>query len=691
MSFLTLCCIPIACGAREIIDICKDWEFLRGPLDTCAETWERVNIPHTWNAEDMQLRVNDFYAGEGWYRKTIFIPESAAGKRLYLRFEGVGSCAEVYVNDKLIGTHKGAYSAFVCEMTGVVISGKENEIRIKADNSPRPDVIPVNNNLFAVYGGIYRPVSLIITEENCIVVSDFASSGVYISQENVTDKSADITIKTKLDNGGKRPSELILENSIRDSKDNLICKERIRISLTPQGTQTFVSRFKIKHPHLWQGRQDPYLYKVVSTLLDLNGNTVDSVIQPLGIRKYEIKAGDGFYLNGKKYPMYGVTRHQDWYGIGSALERKHHDADLDAIMEIGATTIRLAHYQQSDYIYSRCDTLGLIVWAEIPLVNKITGQEWENAHQQMKELVRQCYNHPCIYVWGIHNEVYHPHEYTSALTRSLHDLCKTEDPYRYTSSVNGYGRADHPVNLNADIQGMNRYYGWYEKRLGDFLQWVEGLEKEYPWMKLMLTEYGADANIAHQTELVGDALNWGEPFYPETFQTLTHETHWSMIEQHPYIIASYLWNMFDFAVPVWERGGIPARNMKGLITFDRNIRKDSFYWYKANWSKSPVLYITQRRNIDREKKTTSITIYSNVGTPEITLNGRNLPGLHKGLTDVHFIIDNVILDEGENIITATVTYGDEKLQDTIKWIFNEEKSRNSAYAGRNIEHGGWIN
>lgn len=208
-----------------------------------------------------------------------------------------------------------------------------------------------------------------------------------------------------------------------------------------------------------------------------NGRVLDEVVQPLGLRKYEVVAGKGFFLNGKKYPMYGVTRHQDWWELGSALTNKEHDFDLAQIMDIGATTVRFAHYQQSDYIYSRCDTLGLVIWAEIPFVNRVTGQEWDNAHQQMRELVRQSFNHPSIYVWGIHNEVYHPHGYTAALTQSIHDLCKLEDSDRYTVSVNGYGNADHPVNQNADIQGMNRYFGWYERKIQDIKPWIEKMEK----------------------------------------------------------------------------------------------------------------------------------------------------------------------------------------------------------------------
>ena len=522
----------------------------------------------------MQEKAASFYQGVGYYKKNQVFDKALEGKRIFLRFEGVGTNTEVYINDKLVGTHQGGYSAFACEITRAVKYGQENEILVKADNTARQDVIPVNHSLFGVYGGIYRPVWMIVTEQNNITVTDCASSGVYITQKNVSKSSADVTVKVKLDNGSLAPADLVLENTLYTREGKKVASNRQKLELTPQGTQTYVSNFKVSKPHLWQSRKDPYLYKVVSTLM-ADGKEIDKVTQPLGLRKFEIVAGKGFYLNGEKYPMYGVTRHQDWEGLGSALTNKEHDFDLEQIMDVGATTVRFAHYQQSDYLYSRCDSLGLVIWAEIQFVNRVTGHEAENAQSQLRELIRQNFNHPSIYVWGLHNEVYTPTDYTAWLTQTLHNLAKTEDPDRFTVAVNGYGSTEHPVNQNADIQGMNRYFGWYEKKIQDIEPWVKGLEEKYPWQKLMLTEYGADSNLKHQTEYLGDALNWGKPFYPETFQTKTHEYQWGVISKHPYIIASYLWNMFDFAVPMWSRGGVAARNLKGLMTFDRKIKKDS--------------------------------------------------------------------------------------------------------------------
>ena len=681
---------------RKVESFNSGWSFKKAPAEKelainapkWDKGWSEVEIPHTWNAKDMQVQANSFYEGAAYYKKQYFFPAELKDKRVFLRFEGVGSCAEVFVNGMLVTSHKGGYSAFACEISPLLKAGEENEIIVKADNKSRPDVIPVNHNLFGVYGGIYRPVWLVVTEPYNISVTDCASPGVYVTQKNVSKKQADVKVKVKLDNGTLQPAPVTLQNTIYDQEGKQVATHSQSFELSAQGEQAYESSFTIKKPTLWQGRENPYLYKVVSRLIK-DGQVIDEMVQPLGLRKYEIVAGKGFYLNGEKYPMYGVTRHQDWWGLGSALKNENHDFDLATIMDVGATTVRFAHYQQSDYLYSRCDSLGLIIWAEIPFVNRVTGQEAENCRNQLREMIRQSFNHPSIYVWGLHNEVYQPHQYTKELTQSLHDLAKTEDPDRYTVSVNGYGHMEHPVNLVADIQGMNRYFGWYEKKIQDIKPWVENLEKEYPHQKLMLTEYGADANLNHQTEYLGDALNWTKEFYPETFATKTHEYQWSVIAAHPYIIASYLWNTFDFCAPMWVRGGVPARNMKGLVTFDRKIKKDSYFWYKANWSKEPVLYLTQRRNWDREKKETSVTVYSNIGTPKVYLNGKELAGIREGYTPVHYIIDNITLDMGKNIVKTVVVKDGKTYEDEIEWVYNGEKKRDSDQSVNKEEHAGF--
>ncbi|HMM04990.1 MULTISPECIES: glycoside hydrolase family 2 TIM barrel-domain containing protein [unclassified Dysgonomonas] len=641
---------------------------------TLNEDWLPVKIPHTWNAEDMQVKKNTFYAGEAYYRKTYTPDPSLGDKRVFLRFEGVAAVAEVYINGVFAGNHKGGYSAFVIEMTKLLRYGQENEILVKVDNNSRPDVIPVNHTLFGVYGGIYRPVELIVTEKLNITVTDYASPGIYISQKNVSDKSAEISVKIKLENKNHDTKNVRLLTTIYEMDGKVKSKQEMPVTVLPQGRQFFVQGFALKSPHLWQGLEDPYLYKVVIQLVSDN-KVIDEVIQPLGLRHFELKAGDGMYLNGKKVPMYGVCRHQDWWGTGSALTDEQHDTDLAIIKEIGATTIRFAHYQQAERIYAKCDSIGFIVWAEIPFVNRVSTRESGNARQQLTELIRQNYNHPSIYVWGLHNEVYTPYDYTVSLTTDLNDLAKTEDPDRYTVSVSGYSKVGQASNLNADIQGINHYFGWYSGEISDVEKWIKGMEKDFPGYKVIFSEYGAEANVDQQEEVVGEFGRYFSQFYPETFSTKFHEIQWGFISKHPYLLASYVWNTFDFATPVNTQGGVEARNMKGLVTFDRKIKKDPFYWYKANWSKEPVLYLTQRRAIERENEVTPVTVYSNIGVPRLFVNGLEITNFKEGTTPVHYIFNNIKLNTGENVIEAKAVKDGKEYSDKIIWNYSPDSKK----------------
>ncbi len=684
--------VSLFSNARQTLPFNEGWSFKKGPFSanpiafmTSWETkWEEVTIPHTWNAVDMQTKHNDFYEGEAYYKRSLYAKPEWKEKRVFLRFEGVGQHSEFYLNGQFVGNHFGGYSAFVFELTSDLNYGEDNELLLKVDNKARPDVLPVNHSLFGVYGGIYRPVSLIVTEKLNITVTDHASSGIYISQEKVSSQSASISVTTKLSNKHDKMQYVELETTIWNASGKKVRSNKENIKVSPLGIQMFKQELTIQRPRLWDGLADPYLYKV-EICIRQEGKLVDQVIQPLGIRKIEVIAGEGVFLNEKQYPMYGVCRHQDWMGLGSALTNDHHKKDLELMREMGVTTIRLAHYQQSEYFYAQCDSMGFLVWAEIPFVNRVTTQEAGNAKSQMIELIRQNYNHPSIYTWGLHNEVYRPHSYTAALTEELHDLSKTEDPGRYTVAVNGYGHMNHSVNGNADIQGMNRYFGWYEGKISDMEEWAIRLEENYPDHKFMLAEYGAEANLDHQTEEIGNSIKWWGDFYPETYQTKTHEIHWGIIEKHPYILASYIWNMFDFCVPKWKRGGVDARNMKGLITFDRKVKKDAFFWYKAHWSKEPVLYITQKRLKYREKQQTQVTVYSNVGTPSLTLNGVALPVPKQGFTDKHFVFENVELKRGSNLLETKV----DDFEDQTEWIFDTEKSRKSIEYENKSPHSGF--
>ena len=732
---LLFICIMESAFAREVIPFNKDWAFKKGPFnnitshtiasqgpftgnafaDINAGTWQLVQVPHTWNAKDMTEKdpkvgyyaTNErFYVGDAYYRKKFTAESNWKGKRVFIKFQGVNSIADVYINNKplaskidknsviydgstvngnytILGRHKGGYSAFVFELTSILKYGSENELLVKVNNEPNPEVIPVNHTLFPMYGGIYRPVELIITEDINIAVNDFASPGVFITQKNVSKKSADIGLKIKLENktGAVQPIEVL--TTIFESNGATKAKQLTNYKLLPQGRQEVLQQIALKSPHLWHGLEDPYLYKVV-TQIKKDGRIVDEVTQPLGIRKFELRASDGFYLNDVKYPLYGVCRHQDRWGKGSALSNADHDEDLAIIKEMGATSIRLAHYQQAEYFYAKCDSIGFIVWAEIPFVNRVSTKEENNAMQQMKELIRQNFNHPSIYIWGLHNEVYTPNAYTVELTTKLNDLAKSEDPDRYTVQVSGYNVINHAVNNNADVQGINHYFGWYNGELenttdkdDDVETWAARISNEFKDYKIIFSEYGAEAKIEDQAEKTGNFGNqFSQPdFFPEDFATRFHEINWGVIQKSPIFIGSYLWNTFDFATPITTLNVNP-RNYKGIVTFDRKTKKDSFYWYKANWSKEAVTYITQRRVVNRGNEITSVTVYSNKGVPTLTVNGQEFKSYKKGTTDVHYIFENVKLNLGENkVVAKTLSKDGIVSEDVVTWNYDPKYKR----------------
>lgn len=634
---------------------------------TKLEVWEDVTLPHTYNRTDMQTDRN-FFEGKAVYTKTFSVDAASKDKRTFIKFEGVGAIAKLYINDNFIGEHKGGYSMFTYEITNSVNYDKPNTITVIADNASRKDIIPINQFLFPVYGGIYRPVHLITTNKTSFVVTDRAAPGIQIRQQNVSTKNADIEVSAKLETKEKTAQAAELWVEIRDYDGKLVQTEKQPVKISPQGVTYVKQAVKMKSPRLWDGIRDPYLYSVTAKIMS-GGKELDAVKQPLGVRKVEINGGQNVLLNGKPYPMYGVCRHQDREGFGSALSFAQHKEDMLMIKEMGATTIRLAHYQQSPEIYSLADTLGFLTWAEIPFVNRVSYYENDNAKQQMTELVKQNMNHPSIYIWGVHNEVYSKtaDEQVPVLSRELNDIAKTLDPDRYTVAVTGYNVVDRQENLTTDVQGINHYFGWYGGKIEDLGPWAKKVQQDFPGYKIMLSEYGADGNMdIGQEELkMPDNVVSGKSF-PENYQTETHIQQWAAIQQNPIIVASYVWNMFEFAVPAWNRGGVNARNLKGLVSFDRKRKKDSFYWYKANWNPEPMIYLANRRDNERTKAQSKVQVFSNLKDVKLEVNGKSYTA-KQGVNDKHWVVEQVDLKQGQNTIVAVGKDGSKELRDEMVW------------------------
>lgn len=651
---------------RDKINL-QEWIFQKGKLNYAAKlltsetNWEKVKVPHTYSMD--AIEDIGYYKGEAWYRTTLEIPSSMLKERIFIRFEGVGQEAEVFVNEKNVGKHIGGYSAFCFEITNQVKIGKKNLIAVRVNNASNFKRIPVDDDLFNTYGGIYRPVCIFSTP-NCNISPTYnASPGLFVELKELSKNNAKLEIRTHVS------SPLInknvqLEYTIKDANGNSVSSNKELFDLN-QSNQVISSIIDIKKPILWNGRKNPYLYSVEAKLI--TENSIDRVTQYFGIRKYSFDANKGFLLNNENYSLYGVNMHQEWKQVGPALTEKQHITDMELVDEIGATALRLAHYQHSDIVYDLSDKKGILTWTEIPFVHDYSGREGENAKQQLTELILQNYNHPSIFVWGIWNEVTdlnNPNDPCVLLTKELNELAHKLDSTRPTTSASDKGMVSYMGNIT-DLQAWNKYFGWYYGDYKDMGPWLDASHKEFPERPLAISEYGVEANIYHQ-----DVSKLEKPFgnyFPEMEQSKYHELTWKILKDRPYLWGTFIWTMFDMSVNVWNRGGIPHMNQKGLVTYDREVKKDAFYFYKANWSKEPVLYIAERRNDQRKTNLVSVKIYSNQEEVVLYVNDKKT-ATQKLKSDIDVIkFDSIKLAQGKNIIT--VFSKNKKLKDEVIWTF----------------------
>ena len=652
---------------RKLINLNNNWLFtlVDNEIDYInlnKNSWEKVSIPHTWNNKDIQSGKKVHY-GSAWYKRKLILNNYSENRQYFIRFNGVGQYAEVYVNSQYVGQHRGGYSAFVFNITDF-LKDTVNTILVKVNNE-LDDSYPMDNFLFGRYGGIYRNVSLTVTENIHFALTDNASSGVYVHQENVNNKKASLKIVSLVKNESSEIKKIKIINRLKSANSKTVSEVITEKELYPGGLTPVVSYMNVKNPHLWNAKKDPYLYHLETELV-YNNKVSDKINQSIGIRYFSIDPEKGFILNGKPYRLYGVCRHQDWKDRGNALLPEHHKKDMDLINEMGATSIRLAHYQQADYMYSLADSIGFLIWAEIPFVNGYKKNADHNAKQQLTELIKQNFNHPSIFVWGLHNEVIKGKTIQEPvnLTGELHNLAKTLDPSRYTVSVsNIWWIYDHKAHEVANLQGFNQYSGWYGGRPQGLEKWIKKYHSAKPGIRIAISEYGAGGNIAHQTKDLSVTPDPLGQFFPENYQTYYHEVTYSAIEKYPFIWASYVWNMFDFALPEWNRGGVKGRNHKGLITYDRKTKKDAFYWYKANWSDGPVLYLTGRRNNSVDTNYCNFKAYCNFEIPELYINGKSFGKMSKGINAVQFVSDNILLKNGQNKIEIKAIHNGKTYKD----------------------------
>ena len=615
---------------RNIKNINENWVFVK------ENEKITVNLPHTWNGIDGQDGGNDYYRGKCTYIKEIAKVDMPQGEEIYLQLDGVNSSAFVYFNSKLVCTHHGGYSTFRVKLENIK---DNNEIKIEADNSPNDFVYPQQAD-FTFYGGIYRDVTLIGVEKNHFDLDFFGAPGIQITPIVNGDK-ADVNVKTYVTGGGE-----------------------VRVTVngeTKTGTEV---DFIVDNPHLWNGVADPYLYNAVAELI-VDGEVVDRVESRFGIRSFKVDPQKGFILNGKPYPLRGVSRHQDRPGIGNALLPEHHREDIELICEMGANTIRLAHYQHAQYFYDLCDEKGLVVWAEIPYISSHLEKGVENTKTQMTELIAQNYNHPCIVTWGLSNEITMSGASPAVVEnhKMLNDLVHSMDKTRPTTeAVVTMCSMDNEYVHISDIVSYNHYFGWYGGNVNMYGPWFDKFHEKYPDKAIGISEYGCEALNWHATDIAqGD--------YTEEYQAYYHEELIKQIAVRPYLWATHVWNMFDFAADARAEGGENGMNHKGLVTFDRKYKKDSFYAYQAWLSDKPMLHICSKRYVDRVEDKVKIKVYSNQDEVELFANGESVGVKKKG--EFPFFTFEV-KNEGETVLTAKA--GDLTDESKIRKVdsFNED-------------------
>ena len=616
-----------------------------------------VTLPHTWNAQDALSGKLDYKRGIGNYRKALFVPKDWKGKRLFLRFKGAYSVTDAFMNGKFIGEHRGGYSAFIFEITNNVRYGEQNQLLVRVNNAEQLDVMPLVGD-FNFYGGLYRGVSLLVTDEACISPLDYASPGVYLTQKKISHELAEVEALIKLSNkGGQKALKLCIE--VLDGT-KAVCKKQMQVRVDADQATQVTLPFTINRPHLWNGKADPFMYKAVMTLYD-NGKAVDQVVQPLGLRSYHVDAEKGFYLNGNHLTLQGVCRHQDRPEIGNALQSLHHQEDVDLMLEMGVNAVRLAHYQQAEELYTLMDQYGIITWAEIPFVGPggyldkgfVDSESFkENGKQQLKELIRQNYNHPSICFWGIFNEIKEEGDNPLAYVRELNELVHAEDKTRLsTAASNQQGN----LNFVTDLIAWNRYDGWYGKSPESLLRFLDQTHREHPDLCIGISEYGAGASIYHQM----DSLVQPHPsgyWHPENWQTHYHIKNWQIIHDRPFVWGSFVWNMFDFGAAHRHEGDRKGINDKGLVTFDRKIKKDAFFFYKANWNKEKMIHIAGGRCKTIKSDKMNLLIFANCGEVELFVNGKRIGSMSP---DDYATIDwrDIQLTKGINtIVVQSVSY-----------------------------------
>ncbi len=635
---------------RTVFNLNRKWAFRKqaDALPTVIDnTWDFVNIPHCWNALDGQDGDNDYFRGTAYYAKMLNKADLPTADRYYLELRGANSSADVYVNGQHLAHHDGGYSTWRVDITEALIA--TNLLVIAVDNAANETVYPQTAD-FTFYGGLYRDVNILCVADSHFDLDYYGGTGIAVTPA-IDGTDATVKVETFVTNSKMGQT---IRYTVYDADEAVIASTE---------TADTCVELAIPNVHRWHGRKDPYLYCCEAELME-NGEVIDAVCTRFGCRTFEIDPNRGFILNGEEYPLRGVSRHQDRWGIGNALLPEHHEEDIDLICEVGATTIRLAHYQHDQYFYDLCDERGLVIWAEIPYISRHMPGGRENTISQMKELITQNYNHPCIVVWGLSNEIGIGGSSDDLLENHhiLNDLCHEMDKTRLTTiAAVSMCKMDDPYLQIPDVVSYNHYFGWYGGDTSMNGPWFDKFHATHPTIPIGCSEYGCEALNWHTSDpRQGD--------YTEEYQAYYHEELIKQLFTRKYMWATHVWNMFDFGADARNEGGEDGQNHKGLVTFDRKYKKDAFYAYKAWLSNDPFVHICGKRYVDRVEDITKVTVYSNLPEVELFANGVSLG--KQACPDHFFYFD--VPNNGETALVAVA--GNQKDESFLRKVdtFNED-------------------
>src|ERR1017187_3472318 len=587
--------LPTNNRADILLDV--GWRFIRQDVSGAQNVgfddsaWTVLNLPHAWNNLDGQDGGNNYYRDIGWYRTRYMVDNSYAGRRFFLKFDGAFLVTDVYVNGNLLGEHQGGFAAFVFDVTPLLNVGADNVIAVKVNNASNANIPPLSAD-FTFFGGIYRDVHLLVTDPVQISPLDYGSPGVYLQTTNVRSSSANLQVTTLVSNSTASAQTVTVRAIVTDAATNIVTTLTNVVTLAPGTLSNVVTSTTIANPHLWNGLYDPYTYQAFVEVWS-GSSVVDVVAQPLGFRYFSVDPTNGFFLNGQHYDLHGVDMHQDWLNCGWALTNAQRVTNFMFLKEIGATAVRLSHYEHHDETYQLGDQNGIILWSEVPNINYITASSayYTNTLQQLKEMIRQRCNHPSVVCWSLFNEITLSGGPDPSPLISLEaQLAVQEDPTRPTT-VAANSSDNAPTTLYSQLICFNKYYGWYGGVLTDLAPWADNFHSAYPTRMVGVSEYGCGASIYQHSEDPGTEPANAGSYHPEEYQNLFHESYWQQMKARPFLWGKFIWNMFDFASDGRNEGDTPGRNDKGLVTYDRQVRKDAFYWYKANWTTNPTVYI----------------------------------------------------------------------------------------------------